>query len=377
LGADDRTGSNDRAPEAGGAEARSNGQPLVSVIVPAWNAEATLSETLASVANQTYRTLEILIVDDGSTDATAEIARGFCAGEPRARLVSKENGGVASARNLGIQLARGDWVAPIDSDDLWHSTRIEKMVGAALSAPANPGYVYSWFRHIGADGRVRGTGPRWPVEGRAFLQGAYLNIVGNGSGLLASRAALLEIGGYDPSLRDERAQGAEDLLAQIRIARRWPIALVPEHLVGWRHGNASMSRDVEQMDRSCRLVYRRVRAEGASLPRWVERGMLASSALDLAEHYAASGNLRRSIKWLAEALSMDPLRTLLYLGCRAARFARRKFGPPAIAPDLPHFYDADPSAWLDHDPYRLPRFDDVLRNLDLARLRRLAKMDQA
>lgn len=314
-------------------------------------------------------------MDDGSSDRTAEIARAFCEAEPRARFVSKENGGVASARNVGIQLARGDWVAPIDSDDLWHPTRIEKMVAAALSAPERPGYVYSWFRHIGKDGRIRGTGPRWAVQGRAFLQGAYLNIVGNGSGLLASRAALLEIGGYDPSLRAERAQGAEDLLAQIRIARRWPIAFVPEHLVGWRHGAESMSRDVEQMDRSCRLVYRRLHAEGASLPRWVGQRMLASSALDLAEHYAASGRLPRSTKWLLRALALDPTRTLLYLSYRTVRFIRRRLGPRVAEPDLPHFYEADPSAWLNHDPYLLPRFDALLRKLELARLRRLATMD--
>src|SRR5690242_18385247 len=127
---------------------RADPSPLISVVVPAWNAQATLGETLASVAAQTYDKLEIIIVDDGSTDRTADVAREFCEAEPRARLIRKKNGGVASARNAGIAEAKGDWIAPIDADDLWHPTRVAKMVAAALATPKPVGFVYCWQRPI-------------------------------------------------------------------------------------------------------------------------------------------------------------------------------------------------------------------------------------
>src|SRR5688500_10000211 len=135
--------------------------PLVTVIVPAFNAEAWIGETLQSVAAQSWPALEILIVDDGSTDGTAAIAEAFCAGEPRARLIRQPNGGVAAARNRGLAEAKGEWIAPIDADDIWHPARVEKMVKAALAAPERPGFVYAWCRTIDGEGRVTGSAPQW------------------------------------------------------------------------------------------------------------------------------------------------------------------------------------------------------------------------
>lgn len=346
--------------------------PLVSIIIPAWNAEATIEETLSSAARQTYRNVEIIIVDDGSTDRTAEIAEAFCRSDPRARLIRQANAGVAAARNSGIAQSGGDWIAPLDADDLWHCTRIEKMIAAAFAAAEQPGFVYCWCRHMDEHGRIRGSGPRWPVEGRAFNRAAYLNIVGNGSGLLASRKALLEIDGYDASLRSRNAQGAEDLLIQIRIARRHPVALVPEHLVGWRQTAGSMSSDFEQMDRSCRLVYRCLEGDGTPVPRQIERRMLASSAMDVAEQYVIVGNVGRAFRWLGRSLRLDPVRSAAYLSYRIVRSLRRRLGPVAAEVDTIDFHDADPVTRIHGDPYRLKAFANLVEKVDLRRLQRLA-----
>jgi glycosyltransferase involved in cell wall biosynthesis len=352
------------------------GSPLVSVIIPAWNAETTLSETLRSVSAQTYPNIEIIIVDDGSTDRTPQITEEFCSREPRARLVRKENGGLASARNRGIEESRGRWIAPIDADDLWHPTRIEKMVAAALSANPVPGFVYCWFRHIDREGAVRGSGPRWRVQGPAFDRLAYLNVVGNGSGLLLSKEAIVEAGGYDSKLRAENAQGAEDMLVQDRIASNNPIALVPEFLVGWRQTGENMSADAEQMHRSCRLVYERLRRDGIPAPARAERWMIASSAFDVAEHHGASGRFGACLRWLARSLWLDPLRSGLKLGYRLTRSVRRRLGPtPATRPARRDFFDVEPTDFSIGDPHEIGWFKRLLERLDERRLEQLAEED--
>jgi glycosyltransferase involved in cell wall biosynthesis len=107
--------------------------PLVSVVVPAFNAANTIAETLRSISQQTYSALEIVVVDDGSTDETADIARRH--GDPRLRVVAKANGGVASARNAGIRNSHGAFVAFIDADDLWPEDRLERQLAAFAADP--------------------------------------------------------------------------------------------------------------------------------------------------------------------------------------------------------------------------------------------------
>jgi len=350
--------------------------PLVSVVVPAWNAERTLAETLNSVAAQTYRDLEILIVDDGSTDATATVAADFCAREPRARLISTANGGVAAARNEAIAEAAGHWIAPIDADDLWHPRKIEKQIVAALSAPERPGFVYCWHRLIDSESRITGSGPHWQLNGRAYAQLAYLNVVENGSALLLSRDALLEVGGYDESLRARRAQGCEDVMVQLQIARRHPIAVVPEYLVGHRRHGSNMSGDFEQILRSWRFVYAGVSSEVA-LPRSLIRWVDGKCELDIAERRVADGKVLDGLEHLALALVRDPARCGAILAYRTIRSAKRRVIRPGQKPNLPSFYGIDSKTVLVGDPYQLERFLGWIDRLNDRRLRRLAIMDRA
>ena len=356
--------------------ANAGAQPLVSVVVPAWNAERTLRETLESVSAQTSRNLEILIVDDGSTDATASIAREYCASEPRARLICQENGGVASARNRAIGEARGEWIAPIDADDLWHPSKIEKQVGAALSAAERPVMVYCWHRLIDEQDRVIGSGSRWVLNGPAFSQLAYLNVVENGSALLMRRDAVLEAGGYDSSLREQGAQGCEDVLIQLQIARRHPIACVPEHLVGHRRHGLNMSSGFERMVRSWRLAYTRISADEPKLPRRLLRWVEGKCAFDIAEQRAVEGNYAEGLRYLSEALLHDPRRCSALFAYRIARSAARRLHR-ARPVEKPRFYDMDPAAQISGDPHELPFVSSLVDRLNAGRLRRFAALDHA
>lgn len=102
--------------------------PLVSVIIPAYNSEKYISEAVESVINQTYKNIELIIVNDGSTDKTLDIVNEFSKKDSRVVIVNKENGGVSSARNLGFEIAKGDYIALLDSDDVCSEDRIEKQV---------------------------------------------------------------------------------------------------------------------------------------------------------------------------------------------------------------------------------------------------------
>ena len=100
---------------------------MISIIIPAYNAADYLAQTIESVLNQTYSDFELILIDDGSTDRTREIIKDYQCKDARIKYFYKENGGVSSARNLGLQKATGDFVSFLDSDDLWDRRFLELM----------------------------------------------------------------------------------------------------------------------------------------------------------------------------------------------------------------------------------------------------------
>lgn len=112
-------------------------QPLISVIIPAYNAEKTIVRTLDSVVNQTYKNIEIIIINDGSKDSSEQVISSYCKQQKSTniRLVNKENGGVSSARNRGIDEAKGQFIAFLDSDDLWLPNKIAKQLDVFETNP--------------------------------------------------------------------------------------------------------------------------------------------------------------------------------------------------------------------------------------------------
>ena len=112
-------------------------QPLVSVIIPVYNAEKTIIRTLESVVNQTYKNIEILVINDGSKDNSEQLISNYVSqvDNKNIRLISKENGGVSSARNRGIDYATGDFIAFLDSDDFWLPNKIEMQLNVFENNP--------------------------------------------------------------------------------------------------------------------------------------------------------------------------------------------------------------------------------------------------
>jgi glycosyltransferase involved in cell wall biosynthesis len=129
-------------------------KPKVSVIIPAYNAEKTIEQTLRSAMRQTYPNLEIIVVNDGSTDRTAWIAEQVACGDERVIILDQENSGVAAARNRGIAHSNGEFIAPLDADDIWHPTKTERQLGIFEQAADSVGLVYCYLRHIDAQNKI-------------------------------------------------------------------------------------------------------------------------------------------------------------------------------------------------------------------------------
>jgi len=227
--------------------------PLVSVIVPAYNAVSTLTSTLASVAAQDYPNFEVIIVDDGSKDTTAAMAQDFAARDPRFRVVNKANGGVAAARNTGIEQSKGEFIATLDADDLWRPNKLSAQVAAFLEGGDKVGVVYTWYLLIDPSDRpLRTVTPKH--SGDVMRAICTANIFGNGSTPMFRRSALLEAGCYDPGLRAAKAEGCEDWKLYSRIASRYEARVIKQFLTYYRMHPHSMSSDVMQMMRSHEIV---------------------------------------------------------------------------------------------------------------------------
>jgi glycosyltransferase involved in cell wall biosynthesis len=222
-------------------------EPLVSVVIGTRNRAELLRRTLRTVLWQTHRNLEVLVVDDGSTDATAHVAGDHP--DSRVTLVRRdESGGVARARNDGLARARGDLVAFTDDDDLWAP---EKVASQLAALARRPGAGWSCVSTVVVDTALRAV--QWqPAPRGGWVEPAILevNLVpGGASGVLCRTELAREVGGFDPGFRH-----FADWDLWIRLARAAELAPVDEPMLAYlRHDSMSnvaafKYEDVELME---------------------------------------------------------------------------------------------------------------------------------
>ena len=322
--------------------------PLVSVIVPAFDAATTLRETLESVRAQTHRGLEILVVDDGSGDLTPAIAEAQARADPRVRLIRQENGGVARARNAALRQSRGAFAAWVDADDLWHPTKIERQLATFSSATETPTLVYTGYRLIDGAGRIiPNFRPLTDVSGFTPCTQIATNFFTNVSSVMVPTELALAAGGHDPALRDAGIEGAEDFLLQLRLASRGPVLCCPAALVGYRMHDHNMSRDHARSARSNFRAIDLVAAENPTIPPWVLRRARARVG-GYAFHLLRAGRVREAAALLGTLLRHEPLETI---DATARIAAEALFGTADSDPELGRsFAEADPDSaiWEDH-----------------------------
>lgn len=227
----------------------------VSVVIPCYNGMPYLPQALDSAVAQTYRPLEIIVVDDGSRDDSAGCVRGYAERYPGwIRLIQQPNAGEPAARNTGIRASRGSWVAMLDADDWWEPRKLERQVQAARDAgPAcvlvHTGLISEYPDGRSVPGDLKAAGRRVGRCLRAMLEPGSIGH----SSILVRRAALEKIGGYDASLPH-----AVDIDLYWRLLAVGEFAFVPEYLLHYRihPWQISWRFKLDQVCYQCRVTRR-------------------------------------------------------------------------------------------------------------------------
>ena len=298
--------------------------PRVSVVIPAYDAETTVGGAISSALWQTYRDLEVIVVDDGSRDSTGAIAASFP--EP-VRVVRQENAGVAAARNRGLAEARGELIAFCDADDILLPRHVEALVavydGSGGIATSNCYWLFPGGIHPSRT-RYKGRFPRPERQRLAILEQNFVSTMS-----LFPKALAEEVGPFDEGL-----QVAEDWDFWLRaVYAGHAVALQPEPLALYRWGTTSLSAEPARMDEHAEAVLRNAAArtdltgeERAYLekrlggPGPAQLGRRGDDAL-------RAGRYREAATSYREAAALCPSEPALVWKARVMRLAPRLVGP--------------------------------------------------
>ncbi len=297
--------------------------PVASIVVPAFNAAATIAETLSSLLRQTFGDFELIVVDDGSRDRTREIVAGFA--DPRIRLITQANRGLAGAHNTGIAAARGEFIGFCDADDLWMPEKLELHVAHLRRAP-DVGISFAGSMMIDAAGRRLPVAQRPKLTGITAVDVFLRNPIGNGSAAVIRRAAFEAIA-YRPLDEtdrdwwfDETFRQSDDIEGWLRFAvtTDWRIEGIPGLLTAYRIHTGGLSADVEKQfatwlrmrDKIAALAPDLVRRHGAAATAFQLR-YLARRAVSLGDGATAARLSRAALATSVRPLVQEPVKTLV------------------------------------------------------------------
>ncbi|MDO8507921.1 MAG: glycosyltransferase [bacterium] len=240
--------------------------PEVSIIVAAYNGERFIKEALESLLSQTFSDFEIVVVDDGSTDSTAEIVKSF--EDERIRYFYKENSGnQAIPRNYGIKKAQGEYIALCDQDDLWYPEKLEKQLGNKPGK--NVGIIVTSADIV--DEKGKRVGVRYVPEGYMDSAESFEMLLDEdfitSCSAIIPRKILDEVG-----LLDEKLRGNDDYDMWLRITKKYGVYGISESLCAWRRSEKAFSHDMSRIFLENEKIFKTLKANNKAAEELIEKG---------------------------------------------------------------------------------------------------------
>jgi glycosyltransferase involved in cell wall biosynthesis len=288
----------------------------ISTIIPSYNYARFVREAIDSAVGQTYAPDEVIVVDDGSTDATAEVLASY--GE-RIRVIRQQNQGVARARNAGIAAARGEYVAFLDADDVWHPRKLELQI-ARFEADPSLGLVHCGIEMFDAGGNTIDLF-REGKEGDVAADLLRLEpgtIAMTGSNIMVPKRVAEELGGFDPSLPP-----SEDWDFCYRVARRYRVGFVAEVLVRYRNHASAAHMNIGRMETSMLLAFAKAFASPDPAVQALRKLVYGRLHRILAGLYFQARQPRGFVRHALESLRYDP-RNIGYFAAYPLRLIARR-----------------------------------------------------
>jgi glycosyltransferase involved in cell wall biosynthesis len=293
------------------------GSPCVSVVLPTFNRAYVLGRAVESVLSQTYRDLELVVVDDGSTDNTAQVIESFQ--DRRIQYVRHEhNQGAAAARNTGIRLSSGQYIAFQDSDDVWLPLKLERQLDCFGNTQSRVGVVYSWFWRTEGNRRdlcpstLRRLASLLPGKARR-LRGdiSYALLRGN---FVSAQTAVVRRECFERvALFDERLPRLQDWELWLRLSRHYHFECVDEPLVITCATQGSITGDYAALFKALELILDE-HCDGSR----ESQELLAQVRHMMGDVYCRSGRPRLGRRMLCEAIRLSPLNAAYWIagvGC--------------------------------------------------------------
>jgi len=287
----------------------------VSAIIPTYNYARFLRDAIDSVLAQTFPVLEVIVVDDGSTDDTRQVLEAY---GDRIRVIHQENAGVAAARMTGVSAARGEYLAFLDSDDIWLPQKLEKQIARFEQDPAL-GLV-----HCGAEMFDNSSGGTLSIdlngmEGWVARELLLLDrgIVGGGSALMVPKRVAEEVGGFD-----SRLSPSEDWDFSYRVATRYRVAFVPEVLIRYRLHGGGGHLNIPRMEKGMMLALEKAFANDDPAIQSMRRITYGRIHRTLSACYFERRDLREFMRHMLASLRYDP-RNAAYFAAYPLRLVRR------------------------------------------------------
>jgi glycosyltransferase involved in cell wall biosynthesis len=276
---------------------------LISVVIPAHNMQQFIGRTLRSVLRQTYRAIEVIVVDDGSQDDTPAMVEAMMAEDTRLMLFRTDNKGVSAARNLAIKHSKGALIATIDADDIWRPDKLSRQLAKMRAGGPKVGLVYCWSRGIDENDRI--ILPAWNnvgVRGSVLKDLIVRGVVGNGSTPLIKRRCIEAVGGYDESMSLN-----EDWKLYTQLAGVCEFDFVPEFLTGYRlHVQSASMTPTRAMEQAIADTTAWIRTTWPDMPARLFKDRAYTNALYLAFLAIRRGEYSEARRHIVNAVRIRP-----------------------------------------------------------------------